>query len=100
VAASSKICVWGASAWYGLVGAVARITGRQWRPSIDGEQRGRRDFRGRGGRGEVGVVDVAGVDAAAQIAGEAVGGNRTRQGWGDRMRRANFSARGGRGGGR
>jgi hypothetical protein len=62
------------------MGAVARITRRQWRPSIDREHRGRWVGRGisrarfpRVG-GEVGVVDVAGVGAAAEIAGEAGSG--------------------------
>jgi hypothetical protein len=59
----------------GAEGKRVGIRGRQWRPSIDGEQMGRWVGRGisRAG-GKVGVVDVAGVGAAAEIAGEGRGG--------------------------
>jgi hypothetical protein len=65
------------------------IHGRQWRPSIDGEQMGR--WVGRGisrarfpwAVGEVGVVDVSGVGAAAEIAAEGRSGRSFRRAAGD-----------------
>jgi hypothetical protein len=71
----------------GAEGKRVGIRGRQWRPSIDGEQMGRWVGRGisRAG-GKVGVVDVTGVGAAAEIAGEGRGGRSFRRAAGDRGR--------------
>jgi hypothetical protein len=54
------------------VGAVARIAGCQWRLPSVGRGISRARFPRAGG--EVGVVDVAVVGAAAEIAGEAGSG--------------------------
>jgi hypothetical protein len=76
----------------GAEGKRVGIRGRQWRPSIDGEQMGRwvgREIsRARFPRagGKVGVVDVAGVGAAAEIVGEGRGGQSFRRTAGDRGR--------------
>jgi hypothetical protein len=76
------ISVWGARAWYGLVGAVARIVGRQWRPSIDGEQRGRWvGMEGRMNRGWKGARWAGGVRGACAVERRRWGG-----GWGIRDR--------------
>jgi hypothetical protein len=86
VVASSKICVGGGG--HGFVGVVARIAGRQWRPSIDREPRGGGWAWKEGGRGWKGVRRVGGMRGACAVAeavGRRVGDPRPRR---DRQNRA------------